>query len=95
MLLVGFTEFVCTFVLISMLLGSHAGPVATVVSLAVVILLGSIFTTIYVNPAISLMCFLEGKLRPIEFALCILGQVCAVILAVLLYRSIRTRWGPA
>lgn len=91
MLVVGLTEFVCTFVLISMLQGSHAGPLATIVSLAVVILIGSLFTTVYVNPAISLMAMLDGKMSAPEFLLCILGQACAVLAAVLLARAIRRR----
>lgn len=92
MLVVGLTEFVCTFVLISMLQGSRAGPLATIVSLAVVILIGSIFTNVYVNPAISLMAMLDGNMTTAEFILCILGQASAVLAAVLLARAVRGRW---
>ena len=83
------TEFTGTFVLISIILGTNGNAYATVVALALVILLGNLFTTMYVNPAIVLMSFLNDKFGLTELMSMVISQVVAVIAAVVLYKRIK------
>ena len=83
------TEFTGTFVLISIILGTNGNAYATVVARALVILLGNLFTTMYVNPAIVLMSFLNDKFGLTELMSMVISQVVAVIAAVVLYKRIK------
>lgn len=80
------SEFLGTFLLIAMVIASKGNPVAVVISLAIIILLGNVFTTIYVNPAISLVSFLNGHIAFLELTVCVVAQMTGVIAAYMVMR---------
>ena len=81
-------EFIGMFVVISIVLGSKGNPFAVVVALALVILIGSLFAPVQVNPAISLMAFLNGSQCFGQLIAYVGSQLLGAVAAVLLHRSI-------
>jgi aquaporin Z len=81
-------EFIGTFFFLSVILNAVAnatlGPIAVAVGLLAAIYFGGAISGGHFNPAVSLMMFVKGNIKPDVFILYILSQIVGALVALAL-----------
>ena len=81
-------EYIGTFFFILTIFASGGNLLIIVAGLALVILLVSIISGGYVNPAVSVAMYMDGTLRPMELFSYVFAQLLGGVSAYYAYRSV-------
>lgn len=82
-------EFIGVFIVIYVVLYSRGNAYAIVAALAAVIIVGSLLSfPMFVNPAISFICFMNSDIILSKFISCLIAEISGGLLALAVYRVV-------